>query len=128
MCGSDSASPFGVLSHIHSAVFRWQYALRFPRRSGFDICKKIPPQRRGSALCTDPLLCVSLTQSGYFQQNVMAGMNSCHIVNRSACPNHHRIIPVSYLSASLSILKKTSPQFYVLFGASPSTYYCLDPP
>lgn len=40
MCGSDSASPFGGLSHIHSAVFRWQYALRFPRRSGFDICKK----------------------------------------------------------------------------------------
>ena len=40
MCGSDSASPFGVLSHIHSAVFRWQYALCFPRRSGFDICKK----------------------------------------------------------------------------------------
>ena len=28
--------------------------------------QKVPPQRRGSALCTDPLLCVPLTQSGYF--------------------------------------------------------------
>ena len=28
--------------------------------------QKVPPQRRGPALCTDPLLCVSLTQSGYF--------------------------------------------------------------
>ena len=43
--------------------------------------------RRISILCSSY---VSLTQSGYFQQNVMAGANSCHIVNRSACPNHHR--------------------------------------
>ena len=39
--------------------------------------QKVPPQRRGSALCTDPLLCVPLTQSGYFRQNSMAGVNPC---------------------------------------------------
>ena len=63
MCGSDSASPFGVLSHILPAVARGSHAYRSAdslrhapldllRRGGFDFlgclhqCKRVSAKRR----------------------------------------------------------------------------------
>ena len=63
--------------------------------------QKVPPQRRGPALCTDPLLCVSLTQSGYFRQNVMAGMNSCRD-SRLGIRKHHYGSNNSFVSCAFA--------------------------
>ena len=101
MCG-DRLANFLSVPTAHSfrrasvgsrtgAVQSWQSArLASLRRRGFSHQSTHgPPKKHPTALAVGCFF-VPLTQSGYFPKNSMAGVNSCHIVNRSASPNHHR--------------------------------------
>ena len=64
-------------------------AFRFSSAEWVRLFQVSPPRSRGTvAFATVPLLLVPLTQSGYFPQNSMAGVNPCRDSRRGIRKRH----------------------------------------